>query len=110
MSFHGSMDKMEAESKLREHSGTCFLTRYSEATKVHLLSVMATGKYSPREQFEEFQINVIKYSFLHLQFGIEGKEEVFGSIVALLEFYQGGRRSISRAITSIGEEVKRPLR
>ena len=109
MSFHGSMGKMEAVSKLREHGGTCFLTRYNEETKVYMLSVMVTGVYRPTEQFEEFQISIKKYSFMQV-FSIEGKKDMFGTIAALLEFYQNSRGKISRAITSIGEEVKRPLR
>lgn len=96
VSFHGNMCQSEAEAKLREHGGKCYLTRYDEATKTYLLSVI---------NISEFKINLKKISYLH-QFQIDGREPVFHSIVTLLEFYH--KTPISQKIQTIGEELQRP--
>ena len=99
ISFHGPLDEMEAEIKLREHGGDCFLTRYSKAEKVHMLSVMANGEKT------ELRVNAMKINSLP-QFSIEGREKWFHSVVILLDYYQKNR--ISETICSIGEELQRP--
>lgn len=99
ISFHGPMDEKEAEMRLREHGGDCFLTRYSEAKEVYMLSVMASGEKI------ELQVDATKSKSLP-QFSIEGREESFRSMVVLLDYYQ--KNSVSQNIPSIGEELQRP--
>lgn len=60
-SYHGAITGEEAERKLREHGGNCYLTRYSESREVYVLSVYKDenqlyAQYDIKDDDELFEI------------------------------------------------------
>ena len=94
-SYHEQLSKKEAEKKLKEQGGSvkCYLTRYSDTSKAHKLSVMhGRGK----NQFEHFEISRAKYALID-------NDMCFKTLSEMLEYYRKHR--ISNTLRNIGVPV-----
>lgn len=108
-SYHGAIKGVEAERTLKEQGGNCYLTRYSEARSVYVLSVFRGG--DKRQQFAHFDI-LLHFNDEHhhseKMYEIVGTEKRFGSVSDMLNFY--GDTPINHQIRGIGVCVlSRPL-
>lgn len=93
-SYHQSITGKEAEKRLKQHGGHCYLTRYSEAKRCYILSVY---QKSPTYAMKHFKI-VIDYSGKK---SIEKKQQKFDTIGELLTHYENSR--LDPAFRNIGE-------
>lgn len=98
-SYHGTISNKVAEFMLKkQESDNCYLTRYWEHESAYSISVLS------RTVVQHFILNISNAQNGCTLYEIEGTEEKFSDISALLSFYQ--RTPINRIIDSIGEEVK----
>lgn len=94
-SYHQSISGVEARRRLRAWGvQCCYLTRYSERWKSYVLSVHQ--KQKPRSITKHFKI-IIK----NRRHRIDGKEDEFGKIATLLEYYEQNR--LDPAFETIGQ-------
>ena len=98
-SYHGEMKETDAEKILRECSGDCYLTRFSETNNDYVLTVLRKG------QLENFLIDK-KEKYFKLTFEIAGSGVEFDDLRKLLKFYK--KKPISRAFNGIGDYVQSP--
>ena len=94
-SYHKTITGEEAEERLRQHGGHCYLTRYSRMKECYVLSVFEHQK-PLNPEIDHFEI-VVESDGKHR---INGKSMAFNSIHQLLEYYEQNR--INPAFKSIG--------
>lgn len=87
-SFHGSISKMEAVTKLIESGQNCYLTRYSEFHKACIISVFQISS-SGEEMLHHIRLEIPRDSSKHYK--IAGTAEEFDDISTLLETYESKR-------------------
>ena len=93
-SYHHRITGREAERRLNNWGGNCYLTRYSEAKKSFVLSVHK--QQSPKDVIKHFTI-LIDDDRKH---SIEGVDRKFVDATEMLENYE--RATIDPAFTTIG--------
>lgn len=102
-SYHGALSGTEAERKLiLDTADNSYLTRYSEARKMYILSVLNTNSGNDEVNLEHFNLSIKKEDD-HDVYEVIGTEKKFGDITTLLDFYKSN--PLSFHIDSIGEEV-----
>ena len=87
-SFHGSISKMEAVTKLIESGQNCYLTRYSEFHKACIISVFQISS-NGEEMLHHIQLEIPRDS--SKRYKIAGTAEEFDNISMLLETYKDRR-------------------
>lgn len=97
-SYHQALTGEEAERRLKQCGGHCYLTRYSKKHKCYVLSVYEDEIPPSEPTIEHFEIVIQNFSKLH----IRNKTQTFNSIHLLLQHYEHKR--IDPALRSIGEE------
>ena len=97
------MTKREAETKLDEHHGDCFLTRYSNAASLYRLSVKKAGKNGDGDIFQHFNITITPSSDDTSAYEIEGADYEFDSFTDLLIFYQ--TYPINNTVGTLGDSL-----
>lgn len=95
-SYHGTMRTKEAEIKLRQHGGDCYLTRFSKSKNVYVLTVFK----SEEELCQNFQID-FKVKNDYNMYEILGTQKEFDDFFVLLDFYKSF--PLSHNISTIGE-------
>ena len=93
-SYHHCIPGREAEKRLNNWGGDCYLTRYSEAKKSFVLSVHK--QQSPKNVIKHFEI-VIDDDGKH---SIRGVDKKFKNATEMLEYYE--RVMLDPAFTTIG--------
>ena len=93
-SYHHCITGKEAERRLNNWGGDCYLTRYSEARNCFVLSVHK--QQSPKDVIKHFKI-LIDEGGKH---SIEGVDKKFADATEMLEHYEGVM--INPAFTTIG--------
>ena len=94
------MTGAEAEEKLKQHGGNCYLIRYSDANEVYVLSVMRRiNKEEPISA--HFKLNIIKGNPEGNIYEIEGTEKKFDDLSQLLLYYHS--YPIDHRIKGIGD-------
>lgn len=102
-SYHGALGGTEAERKLiLGGADNSYLTRYSEARKMYILSVLNTKGSDDEVRLEHFNLSIKKEDD-HNVYEVIGTEKKFDAILTLLDFYKSN--SLTHHIDSIGEEV-----
>lgn len=96
-SYHQAITGAEAEHRLKQRGGHCYLIRYSKKNRCYVLSVYKEQR-SLQPEIEHFEI-IVGENGKH---SIEGKVEAFDSIESLLEYYEQNR--INPSLSSIGRE------
>lgn len=102
------MTGIEAEKILKEHGGTCHLTRYSESNKKYMLSVIQRLVDHDQDDFtlQHYELNIRKSvkNGRKIKIEIEECDEQFDSLSALLSYYK--KNAVDHDISSIGVMVK----
>ena len=91
--YHHNISKREAERRLKQRGGRCYLTRYSETNKCYILSISQTA---PTNTIRHFYIDKEKGDV----YKIRGKQKDFTSIEDLLAYYES--HAIDPAFSNIG--------
>ena len=103
VSYWGLMTGKQAELRLRQKGGNCYLIRHSEAKQHFVISVMGRtlqqGKQGRLAPYH-FKLNITKENKQNT-FEIEHTENKFNSMSTLLEFYQ--QNPVNLYVCSIGE-------
>ena len=99
------MTGAEAEHKLKRHRGNCYLIRYSNSKQHYVLSVLNINAQKLTQEICHFKLNIRKEGD-HNVYEIEGTEQEFTDISALLEFYR--HDSLTHSNCTIGEVCVRP--
>ncbi len=92
------MTGADAELKLQEQGGNCYLTRYSEARQEYSLTVARNGVYA------HFDLTIAP-SGEHNVYEIDGSEMQSKDIFSLLNYYKN--TPLSHRIDGIGDFVPR---
>lgn len=92
-SYHGPMNKLSAESKLKEQDDSCYLTRYSKTRKVYVLSIMNKNKKSGSRKIKHFRLKIEQRGD-HTVFEIHGAQKEFQNLPELLKYHQ--KNGVSR--------------
>ncbi len=105
-SYHGKMTGREATKILKQHGGTCYLTRYSRAKDKYVLSVLQREVDSEEFIVKSYKLNIFKQRNNHKRTitEIDGTEEQFDSIFDLLSFYE--RNPVDHDIHGIGTMIE----
>lgn len=98
-SYHGAITWEQAEIKLKEHGGNCYLTRYTTGRKVYVLSVMNDGIQGKEPIIRHF--NLIIGDKDENTCEIQGAKKQFSNIFDLLNFYR--TTPVDHAIRTIGD-------
>ena len=106
-SYHGTMDRISAETKLREQDGSCYITRYSRTRKVYVLSVIKRKRPSSSGTVKHFKLKIEKQKD-RASFEIHGAQRKFNSIAKMLDFYQ--QTHLNHDIGTIGKFLKNETR
>lgn len=93
--YHHIISQNEAERRLRQNGGRCYLTRYSNTNKCYILSISQTA---PTSTIRHFIIDKEKDGVCR----IRGKQKEFGSIEELLAYYE--ENAIDPALRNIGKK------
>lgn len=94
-SYHGPINGVEAETKLKEKGGNHYLTRYSRARDHYCLTVARNGEYA------HFDIIITSSHDEQNVYEIDGSEMQSKSIFSLLEYYR--INPLTHSIDSIGD-------
>lgn len=97
-SYHGVMNKATAEALLAQMEGNVYLTRYSIARDVYVLSVKS-------KKIRHFKL-IVSSRGGQITFKIEGTKITFQNIFDLLDFYSGTQ--INKRCGPIGQCLERP--
>ena len=100
-SFHGRITRVDATKLLFEKGKDCYLTRYSDYHKTCVISVLKTSEDG--ELLQHFKLHITVHNGEH-KYEVKGSQKQFGSIFALLEFYQ--QHPVNYKIYNIGECLK----
>ena len=95
-SYHKAITGEEAERRLKQHGGHCYLTRYSRMRECYVLSVFEHVQKPMQPQVDHFEI-VVEEDGRHR---IKGKTADFDNVVQFLLHYEHNR--INPAFKSIG--------
>ena len=95
--YHGAITGNIAEKKLRAQRGACYLFRYSEAKKHHLVSVKSRDNQVHHVKLE---IYAKKDSQSRL-YRLGGSDKSFKSLNELIKYYR--KNTLSPYIRSLGE-------
>ena len=93
-SYHGPMTGADAESRLQEHGGNYYLTRYSRARDQYSLTVARNGVCA------HFDL-IITHSGIYNEYEIDGSEMQSKDIFSLLDYYKSN--PLSHTINGIGD-------
>ncbi len=106
ISYQQAITGKEAYKRLkRSSSGHCYLTRYSESRQCYVLSVY---QKKPNNVTKHFKIIFFKSSQGNEVYKIEGKDEKFNGLEAMLTHYENNR--IDPALGNIGRFIPEPRR
>ena len=100
--FCGTMNKSKAETRLQQEDHSCFLTRYSPASKTYKLSVMKKRKVK-KPFFKHYKLIVMVNGSNQARYQVEAGKMEFKSISDLLQFYQSN--AIDHEVENIGENI-----
>lgn len=96
-SYHQAISRDEAERRLKQCGGHCYLTRYSKLNKCYVLSVYEYQLPPLDPVIEHFHIMILKNGMIR----IRNKSVTFTKIESLLDHYEVKR--IDPGLRSIGE-------
>ena len=96
-SFTGPMNGKQAEHKLKQRGGNCYLLRHSEAHKRFKISVLSTEGIDTL--FQHFKIRITTNEDQR-EYEIEGTTKKFDDISELLVYYE--KNPVNSKISSIG--------
>ena len=103
-SYHGALTGNQAESRLKECGGNCYLLRYSVKQKAFVLSVLTRNndeKVSDNTFHVNFTLKIMKGNDNKNTYEIDGSEERFENINELLKCYS--MSPLDATVTSIGK-------
>lgn len=106
-SYHGTMDRDSADTKLREQDSSCYLTRYSRTRKVYVLSVIKRKRLSDSGMVKHFKLKIEKQRD-RASFEIHGAQRKFNCIAKMLDFYQ--QTHLNHDIGTIGNCLENETR
>ena len=97
-SYHGAMEGNESHTELKQHSKSCYLTRYSERRNVYVLSMT---KYSDNGQrtFQHFTVD-IRNQNNKITYEIRGADMQFNYLSDMLSFYES--HPVTHTTSNIG--------
>ena len=97
--YHHIISTREAQKRLKQRGGFCYLTRYSRRKQSYILSIY---KSNPTKTFKHLIIDKYRGDGGSEQFKIRDKDKAFNSIQEMLAYYE--KNAIDPDFKNIGRK------